>query len=97
MYRKPTCRHSFTECLVTYHYKEIISHEPFEITRHTEYCTKCGLISNKRFDDDFPVKTIAGTDYIGHVPISQDELKEKYKDLPSFDVSEDENIKKVAI
>ena len=87
--RKKVCKHSLNECLVTYHYNSIISKEPFEITRHELYCTKCGLIVHKRFEDDFEKKRFFGTDRMGFFPISSEMLYNKYPKLIRFDIFED--------
>jgi hypothetical protein len=90
MRKNSSCKHNFVECLITYHYKTLIAHDPFEIVRHTEYCTKCGCVNNKRFDEDLYKKRLADSDRYGLAVISADELREKYKDLPAFDLLEGE-------
>lgn len=87
---KSRCRHSFKECLITYHYKTIINHDSFEITRHTEYCAKCGFVNNKRFEGDLVKRRMVDTDKFSYTIMSKNDLLEKYKDLPQFDVNEDE-------
>lgn len=87
--RKRVCKHNFEECLITYHYKTIVGHERFEITRHEQYCTKCGKIDHKRFDGDLVKKKITNTDRFTLSMISKDELIEKYPTLPLFNIEED--------
>lgn len=79
-------KHTYEDCIITYHYKTTISHESFEITRHEKYCTGCGKIDHKRFEEDLVKKRIPGTDRHGYSVLSKDELLEKYKELPKFDV-----------
>ena len=90
-------KHTYVECLITYHYKTTVSHDPFEITRHERYCTKCGKIDHKRFEEDVVRKRISGTDRFGFSILSKDELLEKYRELPKFDVDGDSKITKLEV
>lgn len=82
--------HNFQECLITYHYKSIVSGDTFEITRHERYCTRCGRIDHVRFVGDIEKRRVPSMDRFGYFILSKNDLMEKYPKLPTFDVADGE-------
>lgn len=90
MATKKEHEHDFQECLITYHYKANVSGDPFEITRHEKYCTKCGKIDHVRFEEDLEKRRIPNTDKFGYTMLPKQVLVDKYSHLPMFDVVDGE-------